>query len=353
VKIKKGYTKTSLLLVIVIFSVIASYSDCSVMIQSMIENGDEFIWDAEYSYSFDDEEYESQKTKIIVDYIGSDFINYSLYYLSSMHPDLLVYRKVDNDYNIQRIFTFSSSMYPYMTLRNFPLGTTSTITNIPELHSVLPNLCFISTNWSENCQLFINGTYSNYQDYNIENPAESIFIYSNLYMVKGAFRKVCIFVHNFHDSISEEFKILNIGVEGRMEAVYLEDSGILASYELHLVSSDLNYRLDISVKLKQSSVELGLSKWSKLLIPVPVITIPYLAISTFGWGVLIYGQNKRRIDKKKEAIRKEKEIIELEEEIKEKQKNITEDYYFIEKCSFCLKEIPKGKNICPNCKGKK
>ncbi|MBN1327968.1 MAG: hypothetical protein JXA54_00720 [Candidatus Heimdallarchaeota archaeon] len=352
-KAKKGYDRITYVLTIIILLAGVMFTDCTVISQPNIEKDDTFSWEVKYYSNFTPLKATRAKCQIEVNLVGVDYVFYK-YSANYLHENIYFdYLNIKGRSYYKENITTTGLMYPNMTLRNFPLGTISPITNIPELHMIVPSLCFISIDWHENIQLFINSTYSNYQEYEIENPAESTFIYNNLYYLKGAYREVCVFVHDFYNSTLETFKIQNMGVVGKMEATYLKNSGILAGYELHVRTSDLLHTLDISIKLSESTVGLGLSKWSKLLIPVSIVIVPYMAIGTFGLGAIAFQLKKRKTDKKRESIRKEKEIIQLEKEIKDKQKNLPVDYYFIETCPFCMKEYPTSKIRCPYCKGKK
>ncbi|HUT82403.1 MAG TPA: hypothetical protein VMZ29_14475 [Candidatus Bathyarchaeia archaeon] len=331
--IKKGYTRTYLFFTILFMIISVNFVDSSILILPNVQVNDEFIWKVNYTNSIDPTKDKIGKCRIDIVSIGLESIDY-------LYTDTYE--------------TFiSGNMNPNMTLRNFPMGTINEITSIPTLEAILPKICLISINWSENAQLFLNGSYSPYQYYSIENPAESIFIYNNLFFFKGAFRRACIFRHEFYNNTAEEFKLQGDDVNGFMESVYLRESGILLQYEFLVTVVDTEATLGLSIKLEKSTVSLGLSKWSKILTPITVMIGPYIAIGFFGGMISIPIYNKRRKNSIKEAKEKALDIIKLESEVKEIQKNITDDYYFIETCPFCMKDYPASEKKCPYCQGRK
>lgn len=332
VRYKKGFGKV-ILSFIVLFLCLSVNSIDGQYFFPEIQRYDTVLWKVEYLNTID-------PTKNNV--ISSSIIAITI------EPDRIEYY-----YSEESIGHYGGYIYPEMTIRNFPLGTTEDILALPSIESILTNISFISIDWNENAQLFINGSYSPYQEYNIENPAESLFIYNNLFFFKGAFRKTCIFRHNFHDNNTEDFKLLGFGVEGYMEAVYLYNSGVLLQYEFHVVIPNSGHSFDLSIKLLKTTINLELSKWSKIIITFGVLAIPYLGIGITGNVIFIVHSSRKKRNLVKETEAKELEKIELEKEIKVTQRNLEGEYIFIEKCPFCNKEYPASISICPYCKGKK
>jgi len=219
----------------------------------------------------------------------------------------------------------------------------------PTLNEIVPTICFISVNWSENIQLFINGTYSPYYDYSIENPGTSKVILNRLYFYKGAYRKVYVFEHSF----AADFTLVNEETKGNFSAVYDYNKGFLIDFEMHVEGVSTHKTLDLHLRLANTNQKLKLSIWSKLLTVSSTIISPYMIGGLIGG---IYAAKDRREQRVQSIERKKKEEEKkqvLDDEIRKIQKNLSEELYFIEKCPFCLTELKKGQKKCPHCKGKK
>lgn len=327
---KKGCIFVLLILLSLIF-----VTDHSIIIHSAssigdFEDFDSFTWNVSYNNTFDPSTNKKTVSHLVLD------------------------RIIDNEriwyqYNDTYGDIVSDWMNPDLTVQNFPLGTLDTIFSIPSLQEIIPNLCFIPIDWTENSRRFINGTYNLLNDiYNIENPSESIFTYHRRFRYGTATRVVCIFDHEFSDDFAEDFTINNERVIGNFSAVYNERLGFLIDYQIQLESLTSSRNLNLSVELLDSSQTIGWSGYFKGFVGFMCTGFPYFS----SWVVIISIIFTKVYKKRKREL----EILEghraaFAEKMKEKGLD-EEDFYFINSCPFCLEELKKNQKKCPKCKGK-
>jgi len=239
-------------------------------------------------------------------------------------------------------------MNPDLTVQNLPLGTVDTIFSIPSLQEIIPNLCFVPIDWTENSLRFVNGTYNLLNDiYNVENPVNSTFTYHKRFRYGAATRVVCIFEHAFVEDFAEDFTIYNERVKGNFTAIYNERLGFLIDYQVQIESLESSSNLNLSIELLDSSQPIGWSRYFKGFVGFMCSGFPY-----FSSWIVILSIIFTKVYKKR---KREKEILEghraaFAEKMREKGLD-EEDFYFINICPFCLEHMKKNKKKCPKCKG--
>ncbi|MHA1121869.1 MAG: hypothetical protein ACTSPC_03570 [Candidatus Heimdallarchaeota archaeon] len=309
-------------------------TDHSIIIHSAssfgdFEDYDWFTWNVSYNNTFDPSTNKKTVSHLVLD------------------------RIIDNEriwfqYNDTYGDFVSDWMNPNLTVQNLPLGTLDTIFSIPSLQEIIPNLCFIPIDWSENSRRFINGTYNLLNDiYDIENPSESVFTYHKRFRYGAATRVVCIFDHKFSNDFAEDFTINNERVIGNFSAIYNERLGFLIDYQIQLESLVSSNNLNLSVEFLDSSQPLGWSRYFKGFVGFMCTGFPYFS----SWVVIlsiiftkVYKKRKREL----EILKGHRAAF--AEKMREKGLD-EEDFYFINICPFCLEHMKKNKKKCPKCKG--
>ncbi|NHJ87283.1 MAG: hypothetical protein FK734_17600 [Asgard group archaeon] len=299
--------------------------------------GDYFIWDVDYNVSlpvFGDWQDFNGTCKIEMNSVYSEVINY-------------IYTDSNDGY-------YSSTMRPDETVRNFPMGTTETLTTVPYIYQILPKLFLISNNWSTSSLMFYNGTY-NFENgiEDIENPYNSTYINHNRYFFKGALREVCIFYHVLIDDYLETFNINGMRFNGDYQAVYSEKTGLLLKFEMNLWQiGNTQNTIELNIELKSTNTRVGLSWYYKLFITLITIFGPILLVNIIAWCTMAI-QIIIKLTPEKEIIPESAAKEEAPDIKKLVKKDHPEDYYFIERCPFCNEVIPKGQEVCPKCKGRR
>jgi hypothetical protein len=326
---KMGGIITLVLLFSLIFLV-----DHSIIIQSAtsignFESFDSFTWSVVYNNSFDPSTNKETTSHLVLDRIVDD-------------------ERIWYKYNDTSGDFVSNWMNPDLTVQNLPLGTTDTILSIPTLQEIIPNLCFITIDWTLNCLRFINGTYNLLNDiYHVENPSESTFILNRRFRYSAAYREVCIFEHQFIDDFAEDFTINNERVTGCFRAIYSERLGYLIEYHIRVQSLESSRNLNLSIEFQESTQPLGWSIHYKRFLGFICTGFPY-----FSSWVPILGVIFTKVYRKK---KRELEILEGHRAVvaaKMKEKGLEEeDFCFINICPFCLEELKKNQKKCPKCKG--
>ncbi len=322
------------LIVLVLLLSLIFVTDYSIIIHSAssigdFEDFDWFTWNVSYNNTFDPSTNKKTVCHLILD------------------------RIIDNEriwfqYNDTYGDFVSDWMNPDLTVQNFPLGTLNTIFSIPLLQEIIPNLCFIPIDWTENSLRFINGTYNLLNDiYSIENPSESNFTYHKRFRYGIATREVCIFDHKFSNNFAEDFTINNQRVIGNFSAIYSTRLGFLIDYQVQLESLSSSNNLNLSLELVDSSQPMGWSSYFKGFVGFMCTGFPY-----FSSWVVILSIIFTKVYKKR---KRELEILEghraaFAEKMREKGLD-EEDFYFINICPFCLEHLKKNKKKCPKCKG--
>ena len=87
---------------------------------------------------------------------------------------------------------------------------------------------------------------------------------------------------------------------------------------------------------------------------------PYLIGALVGSSIFLGEYIKTKIKSRKqqkideEQIKlEEEENRRIEEEMLKIKEKLPKDYVFIEKCPYCLADVPVNRKVCPECKGKK
>jgi len=323
------------LIILLFFSliIISEYTQTTYSVSTVgeFEDFDWFTWDVTYNNTFNPSTNKKTISHIILDNIVDD------------ERIWIRYNDTYGDY-------VSDWMNPQETVQNFPLGTTNTILSIPTLEEIIPNLCFISIDWSENSMRFINGTYNLFNDIlYIENPNASTFTYHKRFRYNIATRIICQFEHNFVDEFAEDFTIYNERMLGKFTAIYNEKLGFLIDYQLKLQSLESSSTLNLSVTYLDSSQPLGWSTYFKRFVifmctgfPYFTSWIPILSIIF----VKVYRKRKRELEilsGHRAAFAEKMREKGLEEE----------DFYLINICPFCLESLKKNQKQCPKCKGER
>lgn len=309
-------------------------TDHSIIIHSAssigdFEDFDWFTWNVSYNNTFDPSTNKKTVSHLVID------------------------RIIDNEriwfqYNDTYGDFVSDWMNPNLTVQNLPLGTVDTILIIPSLQEIIPNLCFIPIDWTENSLRFVNGTYNLLNDiYSVENPVNSTFTYHKRFRYGAATRVVCIFEHAFVDDFAEDFTINYERVKGNFTAIYNERLGFLIDYQVQIESLESSSNLNLSIVLLDSSQPIGWSRYFKGFVGFMCTGFPY-----FSSWVVILSIIFTKVYKKR---KRELEILEghraaFAEKMREKGLE-EEDFYFINICPFCLEHLKKNQRKCPNCKG--
>lgn len=318
---------------VLLFSLIF-FVDHSIIIHSASTIGDfndfdSFTWNVAYNNSFDPSTNKETTSHLVLDRIVDD-------------------ERIWYKYNDTFGDFVSDWMNPDLTVQNLPLGSTDTILTIPTLQEIIPNLCFMPINWSENSLRFINGTYNLLNDiYYVENPSESTFILNRRFRFSAAYREVCIFKHNFVDDFAEDFTINNERVTGNFTAVYNTELGFLIDYQLILQSSVSSRNLNLSIEIQESSQPLGWSVHFKRFVGFMCTGFPYFS-SWIPILSIIFTKVYRKKKRELEILEGHRAVVAA----KMKEKGLEEeDFCFINICPFCLEELKKNQKKCPKCKG--
>jgi len=309
-------------------------TDHSIIIHSAssigdFEDYDWFTWNVSYNNTFDPSTNKKTVSHLVLD------------------------RIIDNEriwfqYNDTYGDFVSDWMNPNLTVQNLPLGTLDTIFSIPSLQEIIPNLCFIPIDWSENSRRFINGTYNLLNDiYDIENPSESVFTYHKRFRYGAATRVVCIFDHKFSNDFAEDFTINNERVIGNFSAIYNERLGFLIDYQIQLESLVSSNNLNLSVEFLDSSQPLGWSRYFKGFVGFMCTGFPYFSSWVVILSIIFTKVYKKR---KRELAILEGHRAAFAEKMREKGLD-EEDFYLINICPFCLEHLKKNQKKCPKCKG--
>ncbi len=309
-------------------------TDHSIIIHSAssigdFEDYDWFTWNVSYNNTFDPSTNKKTVSHLILDRIID---NERIWYQ---------YNDTYGDF-------VSDWMNPDLTVQNLPLGTVDTIFSIPSFQEIIPNLCFIPLNRTENSLRFVNIEYNLLNDiYYVENPVNSTFTYHRRFRYGIATREVCIFYHDFCDDFAEDFTIYNERVIGNFSAIYNNRLGFLIDYQVQIVSLTSSSNLNLSIELVDSSQSLGWSRHFKRFVGFMCTGFPY-----FSSWVVILSIIFTKVNKKRKI---ELEILEghraaFAEKMREKGLD-EEDFYFINICPFCLEHLKKNKKKCPKCKG--
>lgn len=309
-------------------------TDHSIIVQSALgdfEDYDWFTWNVSYNNTFNPSTNKKTVSHLILD------------------------RIIDNEriwfqYNDTYGDFVSDWMNPNLTVQNLPLGTVDTILSIPSLQEIIPNLCFVSIDWTENSLRFVNGTYNLLNDiYHIENPTNSTFTYNRRFRYGAATRVVCIFEHQFDDDFAEDFTIYNERVKGNFTAIYNERLGFLIDYQVQIESLESSSNLNLSIELLDSSQPIGWSRYFKGFVGFMCTGFPYFSSWVVILSIIFIKVNKKR--------KREMEILESHRAVfaeKMREKGLEEeDFYFINICPFCLEHLKKNQKKCPKCKGKR
>ena len=267
---KMNSKKRGGLFVFVILLSLIFVTDHSIIIHSAssigdFEDFDWFTWDVSYNNTFDPSTNKKTVSHLILDRIID---NERIWYK---------YNDTYGDF-------VSDWMNPDLTVQNLPLGTVDTIINIPSLQEIIPNLCFIPINRTENSLRFINGTYNLLNDiYYIENPSESSFTYHRRFRYGIATREVCVFDHKFSADFAEDFTINNERVIGNFSAIYNDRLGFLIDYQIKIQSLESSNNLNLSVELLDSSQSIGWSRYFKGFVGFMCTGFPYFS----SWVVIL------------------------------------------------------------------
>jgi len=322
------------LIVLVILLTLIFVTDHSIIVHSAssigdFEDFDWFTWNVSYNNTFDPSTNKKTVSHLILD------------------------RIIDNEriwfqYNDTYGDFVSDWMNPDLTVQNLPLGTLDTIFSIPSLQEIIPNLCFIPIDWTENSRRFINGTYNLLNDiYNIENPSSSIFTFNKRFRYGAATRVVCIFEHLFVEDFVEDFTINNERVIGNFSAIYNERLGFLIDYQIQLESLVSSNNLNLSVEFLDSSQPLGWSRYFKGFVGFMCTGFPYFSSWVVILSIIFTKVYKKR---KRELAILEGHRAAFAEKMREKGLD-EEDFYLINICPFCLEHLKKNQKKCPKCKG--
>ncbi|MCK5157577.1 MAG: hypothetical protein KAR08_00345 [Candidatus Heimdallarchaeota archaeon] len=326
---KKGGIFVLIILLSLIF-----VTDHSIIIHSASSIGDfvdfdSFTWNVAYNNSFDPSTNKETTSQLILDRIVDE-------------------ERIWYKYNDTLGDFVSDWMNPDLTVQNLPLGTTDTITNIPTLQEIIPNLCFMPIDWTENSLRFIDASYNLENDiFYIENVINSTITHNRLFRYGAAIRDVYIFEHVFVEDFIEDFTINHERMKGSSQAVYNAELGFLIDYQIRIQSLESSRNLNLSIELIDSSQSLGWSIHFKRFVGFMCTGFPY-----FSSWVVILSIIFTKVYKKR---KKELEILEghraaFAEKMREKGLE-EEDFYFINICPFCLEHLKKTKKKCPRCKG--